>query len=59
VAVNLAFASTPPLGRPSKGAAVEAGGFDRSEGPAGDIATVPIMGRDPYACMNTLGDRVR
>ena len=56
VPVNLALASTPPLGRPSKGAGREAGG---SEGPSGDIATVPIMGKDPYACMNSLDDRVR
>jgi hypothetical protein len=59
VPVNLALASTPPSGRPSKGAAPEARGSDRFEGPGGDIATVPIMGKDPYVFMNSFCDRVR
>ncbi len=37
----------------------EADGSDRDEGPLGDIATVPIVDKDPYACMNSQGDRVR
>ena len=60
VPVNLALASTPPpLGRPSKGLGPEAEGSDRGEGPVGDIATVPIVGKDPYVCMNSLDDQVR
>ncbi|HXR22832.1 MAG TPA: hypothetical protein VN786_09770 [Acidimicrobiales bacterium] len=59
VPVNLALASTPPLGRPSKGAALEAGSPDRSRGAAGDLATVPIVAKDPYVCMNSVGDRLR
>ena len=57
--VNLALASTPPLDRRSKGLGPEADHSDRGEGPAGDIATVPIVGNDPYVCMNSLADRLR
>ena len=61
VPVNLALASTPPppLGRPSKGLGPVAEGPERGEGPVGDIATVPIVGTEPYVCMNSLAERVR
>jgi hypothetical protein len=59
VAVNLALASAPPLGRPSKGVRLEADGSDRDAGPVGDIVTVPIVDKDPYACMNSQGERGR